>query len=115
MPATSSNFGGVAVCFDPCCDLHRASGETRRIPGSILSIEKERKSCGKESNTLRQSRRTFFMGKKDRNAKAPTSERGNLSAQPRLHQRAAEIQDYGTVSHMLPLDLEEPVRLEMTE
>src|SRR5258706_9471446 len=55
------------------------------------------------------------MGKKDRNAKAPPSERGNLSAQPRLHQRAAEIQDYGTVSHMLPLDLEEPVRLEMTE
>src|SRR5919197_3818160 len=40
---------------------------------------------------------------------------GNISAQPRLHQRAAEIQAYGTVSHMLPLELEEPVRLEMTE
>src|SRR3954454_8721768 len=38
-----------------------------------------------------------------------------ISAQPRLHQRAAEIQAYGTVSHALPLDLEEPVRLEMTE
>src|ERR1700729_3079245 len=38
-----------------------------------------------------------------------------ISAQPRLHQRAREIQEYGTVSHMLPLDLEEPVRLEMTE
>jgi starvation-inducible DNA-binding protein len=38
-----------------------------------------------------------------------------LNAQPRLHQRAGEIQPYGTVSHMLPLDLEEPVRLEMTE
>ena len=38
----------------------------------------------------------------------------NFSAQPRLHQRAAEIQAYGTVSHLLPLDLEEPVRLEMT-
>jgi len=37
------------------------------------------------------------------------------SAQPRLHQRAAEIQAYGTVSHLLPLELEEPVRLEMTE
>lgn len=37
------------------------------------------------------------------------------NAQPRLHQRAAEIQSYGTVSHMLPLELEEPVRLEMTE
>jgi len=37
-----------------------------------------------------------------------------VSAQPRFHQRAAEIQSYGTVSHALPLDLEEPVRLEMT-
>jgi len=55
------------------------------------------------------------MAKKDPNAKAPTGERGTVSAQPRLHQRAAEIQHYGTVSHMLPLDLEEPVRLEMTE
>ena len=40
---------------------------------------------------------------------------GKISAQPRLHQKAAEIQAYGTVSHALPLDLEEPVRLEMTE
>lgn len=39
----------------------------------------------------------------------------NISAQPRLHQRAREIQAYGTVSHMLPLEIEEPVRLEMTE
>ena len=38
-----------------------------------------------------------------------------INAQPRLHQRAPEIQPYGTVSHALPLDLEEPVRLEMTE
>lgn len=40
---------------------------------------------------------------------------GAISSQPRLHQRAREIQAYGTVSHMLPLELEEPVRLEMTE
>jgi starvation-inducible DNA-binding protein len=40
---------------------------------------------------------------------------GKISAQPRLHQRAREIQSYGTVEHLLPLDLEEPVRLEMTE
>ena len=39
----------------------------------------------------------------------------NISAQPRLHQRAREIQAYSTVSPMLPLELEEPVRLEMTE
>src|SRR5215471_8240831 len=38
-----------------------------------------------------------------------------VSAQPRLHQTAPEIQPYGTVTHMLPLELEEPVRLEMTE
>ena len=40
---------------------------------------------------------------------------GNISAQPHLHQRAAAIQPYGTVNHALPLELEEPVRLEMTE
>jgi starvation-inducible DNA-binding protein len=39
---------------------------------------------------------------------------GKISAQPRLHQRAPEIQAYGTVNHLLPLELEEPVRLEMT-
>ena len=38
-----------------------------------------------------------------------------VSAQPQLHQSAPEIQAYGTVSHLLPLELEEPVRLEMTE
>lgn len=37
-----------------------------------------------------------------------------VSVQPRLHQRGAEIQAYGTVNHLLPLELEEPVRLEMT-
>jgi starvation-inducible DNA-binding protein len=40
---------------------------------------------------------------------------GSVSAQPRFHQRAAAIQPYGTVNHALPLELEEPVRLEMTE
>jgi starvation-inducible DNA-binding protein len=55
------------------------------------------------------------MPKKDFNVKAASRERSNFNSQPRLHQRAPEIQPYGTVSHMLPLDLEEPVRLEMTE
>src|SRR6266446_259388 len=31
---------------------------------------------------------------------------GKISAQPRFHQRAAEIQAYGTVNHLLPLELE---------
>jgi len=38
-----------------------------------------------------------------------------INAQPHLHQRARQIQPYGTVTHALPLELEEPVRLEMTE
>ena len=38
-----------------------------------------------------------------------------INAQPRLHQRAGEIQPYGTVNHALPLEMEEPVRLQMTE
>jgi starvation-inducible DNA-binding protein len=50
-------------------------------------------------------------------AKTHTNEEraGKISAQPRFHQKAREIQRFGTVSHMLPLELEEPVRLEMTE
>jgi len=43
-----------------------------------------------------------------------TNHARGISAQPRFHQRAGEIQAYGTVNHALPLDLEEPVRLEMT-
>jgi starvation-inducible DNA-binding protein len=50
------------------------------------------------------------MAKNQTRAKAPAI----VSAQPRLHQRASAIQKYGTVSHLLPLELEEPVRLEMT-
>lgn len=43
-----------------------------------------------------------------------TKTTGRINAQPRLHQRTGEIQSYGTVSHLLPLELEEPVRLEIT-
>jgi starvation-inducible DNA-binding protein len=50
------------------------------------------------------------MPKKQNGAKANR----NVSAQPRLHQRAREIQAYGTVNHALPLDLEEPVRVQIT-
>jgi starvation-inducible DNA-binding protein len=51
------------------------------------------------------------MAKKDTISANP----GSVSAQPRLHQKAREIQAYGTVSFLLPLELEQPVRLEMTE
>jgi starvation-inducible DNA-binding protein len=43
------------------------------------------------------------------------SRQTTLNAQPRIHQHAREIQPYGSVSHALPLELEEDVRLEMTE
>lgn len=47
--------------------------------------------------------------------KAATENHSKLNAQPRIHQRAREIQEYGTVTHALPLELEESVRLEMSE
>lgn len=45
---------------------------------------------------------------------ADTTRPARVTAQPRFHQRAEVIQEYGTVNYLLPLDLEEPVRLEMT-
>jgi starvation-inducible DNA-binding protein len=50
------------------------------------------------------------MAKKQSDAKSNR----RVGAQPRLHQRAGEIQAYGTVSHALPLDLEEPIRVQIT-
>ena len=46
---------------------------------------------------------------------APTTHQTLINSQPRIHQRAGEIQAYGTVLPALPLELEAPVRLEMTE
>ena len=40
---------------------------------------------------------------------------GILNAEPRVHQRGREIQPFGTVTHAFHLQLEEPIRLEMTE
>ncbi len=46
----------------------------------------------------------------------PISTNSNkVSAQPRYHQSARELQAFGTVTSAPPLQLEEPVRLEMTE
>jgi starvation-inducible DNA-binding protein len=44
----------------------------------------------------------------------PTMSR-KVSAQPRYHQSARELQAFGTVTVAIPLQLEQPVRLEMTE
>jgi starvation-inducible DNA-binding protein len=49
-------------------------------------------------------------------AKKPTaSTSSKASAQPRYHQSAGELQAFGTVTSTQPLQLDEPVRLEMTE
>ena len=49
-------------------------------------------------------------------AKKPISTNSHkASAQPRFHQNARELQAFGTVTNVMPLQLEEPVRLEMTE
>lgn len=48
--------------------------------------------------------------------KKPSSSNSNqASAQPRYHQSARELQAFGTVTSVLPMQLEEPIRLEMTE
>ncbi len=44
-----------------------------------------------------------------------SSNSSKASAQPRYHQSARELQAFGTVTSVMPLQLEEPVRLEMTE
>jgi starvation-inducible DNA-binding protein len=48
--------------------------------------------------------------------KKPSSSNSHkASAQPRYHQTARELQAFGTVNSVLPLQLEEPIRLEITE
>lgn len=47
--------------------------------------------------------------------KTHSGNHNSTSAEPRVHQRGPEIQAYGTVTHAFHLELEEPVRLEMTE
>jgi starvation-inducible DNA-binding protein len=46
--------------------------------------------------------------------KNPSGSHNHFSAEPRVHQRGREIQPYGSVTHAFHLELEEPVRLEMT-
>ena len=48
--------------------------------------------------------------------KKPSSSNSHkVSAQPRYHQTARELQAFGTVNSVMPLQLEEPIRLEITE
>src|SRR5256714_7790190 len=48
-------------------------------------------------------------------AKRTHSGNHTSNSEPRVHQRGNEIQAYGAVTHAFHLELEEPVRLEMTE
>ncbi len=47
--------------------------------------------------------------------RAISGSHGIVTAEPHLHQKAHEIQKYGAVRHAFALELEEPVRLEITE
>jgi starvation-inducible DNA-binding protein len=47
--------------------------------------------------------------------KNSTGTHGVLSAEPRVHQKSREIQRYGSVTHAFHLELENPIRLEITE
>jgi len=57
----------------------------------------------------RNSQEKFMAKKSDSNHP------NNVSAQPRFHQSARELQPFGSVTSIQPLQLIEPVRLEMTE
>jgi starvation-inducible DNA-binding protein len=76
--------------------------EIQRLDSAILNIKR---------SLLQMAKERSLMAKNQMREKGA----GAITAQPHFHQRASEIQAYGTVSHLLPLELEEPVRLEMTE
>src|SRR5258707_8479798 len=67
-------------------------------------------ALGRSAHRIRVVERRNTVAKKQNDSKMGRT----VSAQPRLHQRAREIQSYGTVKHALPLDLEEPVRVQVT-
>ena len=56
-----------------------------------------------------------MIGKKGSSGGDGARSKVRNDAQPRLHQRAQEIQSYGTVTYRLPLSLETAVREEITE
>src|SRR5712691_13043311 len=67
-------------------------------------------ALGRSAQRIRVVERRYTVAKKQNDSKTGRT----VSVQPRLHQRAREIQSYGTVKHALPLDLEEPVRVQAT-
>jgi starvation-inducible DNA-binding protein len=75
-----------------------------------LLLERPERTLIKRGIFVQETKEILAMPKKEANHR-----QSPINAQPRIHQHAAEIQAYGTVSHALPLVLEEPIRLEMTE
>src|SRR5437660_12384080 len=67
-------------------------------------------ALGRSAHRIGVVERRYTVAKKQNDSKTGRT----VSTQPRLHQRAREIQSYGTVKHALPLDLEEPVRVQVT-
>src|SRR5712675_2241804 len=67
-------------------------------------------ALGRSAHRIRVVERRYTVAKKQNDSKTGRT----VSVQLRLHQRAREIQSYGTVKHALPLDLEEPVRVQVT-
>src|SRR5580704_2830375 len=104
MAKTSSNFrddrsslcGPSAIAANQLhCKL-----QLHRIQRLVSGIEQAWFSYSVVKTHSARQGEILLMAKKDLNAKAPGSERGKTSAQPRLHQSAPAIQEYGTVSHM---------------
>jgi starvation-inducible DNA-binding protein len=79
------------------------------MAGFIVSVRDTSEEPKKTSNREKRVKERRFDVRK------AVGNHIHISAQPHIHQKAREIQAYGTVRYALPLELEEPVRLEMTE
>src|SRR5262249_52496507 len=80
------------------------------------SIQQIVEACIRVGTEYGQAYPQFFQLEENSMSKKTVALDGHkLTANPRYHQRAPELQAFGTVSSRLPLQLGEPVRLEMTE
>jgi len=87
--------------------------DLQRLASNSLEIRPETEIGVLAVSSLSGLLNSYFRG--ERMAKKPSINSHKVSAQPRYHQSARELQAFGTVTATLPLQLEEPVRLEMTE
>jgi starvation-inducible DNA-binding protein len=87
--------------------------DLQRLASNSLEIRPETEIRILAVSSLSGLLNSYFRG--ELMAKKPSINSHKASAQPRYHQSARELQAFGTVTATLPLQLEEPVRLEMTE